>query len=62
MVSVNTGNTYYVDTFSGLASKITNLDLSSVVTTNNGAYGSVGAFPNSSYQNSNYFRDVIFVP
>jgi len=62
MVSVNTGNSYYVDTFSGLASKVTNLDLSSVVTTNNGAYGSVGTFPTSSYENSNYFRDVVFVP
>jgi LmbE family N-acetylglucosaminyl deacetylase len=62
MVSVNTGNTYYVDTYAGLGSQITNLDLSSVVTTNNGAYGSVATFPTSSYDNSNYFRDVIFVP
>jgi hypothetical protein len=62
VVSVNTGNTYYVDTYSGLASKITNLDLSSVATTNNGVYGTSGTFPTSSYSNSNYFRDVVFVP
>jgi hypothetical protein len=62
VVSVNTGNTYYVDTYSGLASKVTNLDLSSVVTTNNGVYGTSGTFPTSSYSNSNYFRDVVFVP
>jgi LmbE family N-acetylglucosaminyl deacetylase len=62
VVSVNTGNTYYVDTYSGLLSSITNLDLSSVVTTNNGVYGTIGTFPTSSYSNSNYFRDVVFVP
>jgi hypothetical protein len=27
----------------------------------NGTYGSSGAFPNNSYQNSNYFRDIVFV-
>ena len=61
VVSVNTGSTYYVSSTSGLASKITNQDLSSVVGAN-GVYGSTGTFPTSSYQNSNYFRDVVFVP
>ena len=61
VVSVNTGNTYYVDTTSGLASQITNQDLSSVVGSN-GVYGSPNTFPTGSYQNTNYFRDVVFVP
>ena len=61
VVSVNTGNTYYVSSAGGLASKITNLDLSSVVGSD-GVYGTPGAFPNNSYQNSNYFRDVTFLP
>ena len=61
VVSVNTGNTYYVGTDKGLASKITNQDLSSVVGSN-GVYGTAGAFPTGSYQTTNYFRDVVFVP
>ena len=61
VVSVNTGNSYYVSTASGLASKITNMDLSSVVGAN-GVYGTPGAFPAVSYKNTNYFRDVVFVP
>jgi LmbE family N-acetylglucosaminyl deacetylase len=61
VVSVNTGDTYYVDTIGGLASNITNADLSSVVTTNNGVYGNVATFPANSYSNSNYFRDVVFL-
>jgi hypothetical protein len=59
VVSVNTGNTYYVTTVSGLASQVVNGNLKSVVGSN-GVYGSVGAMPTSSYQNSNYFRDVVF--
>jgi hypothetical protein len=61
VVSVNTGNTYYVGTDKGLASKITNQDLSNVVGSN-GVYASPGVFPTGSYQNTNYFRDVVFVP
>jgi hypothetical protein len=61
VVSVNTGKTYYVDTVSGLATQVTNGHLKSVVGSN-GVYGAVGAMPTSSYQNSNYFRDVIFAP
>jgi Domain of unknown function (DUF4082) len=60
VVSVNTGNTYYVDTVGGLASQITNGNLSSVVGSN-GLFGPPGQFPTSTYQNSNYFRDVVFV-
>jgi hypothetical protein len=60
-VSVNTGNKYYVDTVSGMASQITNGVLSSIVG-NNGVYGPVGSRPTSSWSNSNYFRDIVFVP
>ena len=62
VVSVNTGNTYYVATDSGLSTKVTNGDLSSVVG-NNGLYSTTtGTFPTSSYLSSNYFRDIVFVP
>jgi hypothetical protein len=61
VVSVNTGNTKYVATTSGLASQVTNGNLSSVVG-NNGLYGNPGMFPTNSWQNSNYFRDIVFVP
>ena len=61
VVSVNTGNTFYVATNSGLASVITNLDLSTVVG-NNGLFGSPGVFPTGTFQNTNYFRDVVFTP
>jgi LmbE family N-acetylglucosaminyl deacetylase len=61
VVSVNTGDTYYVDSNGGLASSITNMDLSNVVTANNGVYGPQATFPTSSWANSNYFRDVVFV-
>ena len=61
VVSVNTGNTYYVASTSGLASKVTNFDLSTVVGSN-GVFATAGSFPNGSWQNSNYFRDVAFVP
>jgi hypothetical protein len=60
-VSVNTGNTYYVTTDSGLASQVSNGYLKSVVGAN-GVYGPVGSKPTQSWQNSNYFRDVVFVP
>jgi hypothetical protein len=60
VVSVNTGNGYYVATNYGMASRIANGNLQSVVG-NNGVYGAVGSMPANSYQNSNYFRDVVFV-
>ena len=61
VVSVNTGNNYYVATGGGLASSVVNGDLSTVVGSN-GVFGSPGQFPNSSYNHGNYFRDVVFVP
>jgi hypothetical protein len=61
VVTVNTGNSYYVDTSGGLATSVVNGDLNTPVG-NNGVYGTPGQFPTSSYQNSNYFRDVLFIP
>ena len=61
VVSVNTGNSYFVATTSGLASQVSNGNLSSVVG-NNGVYGTAGMFPTNVWQASNYFRDVLFVP
>jgi hypothetical protein len=61
VVSVNTGKTYYVATVSGLASQVTQGSLMSVVG-NNGVFGPVGSMPTQSWNQSNYFRDVIFAP
>lgn len=61
IVSVNTGNTYYVATTQGFASQVVNQDMRSAVG-NNGVFGSEGQFPSSSYQATNYFRDVVFTP
>jgi hypothetical protein len=59
LVTVNTGNRYYATTDGGLGSQITSGDLKTVVGSN-GRYGPVGSYPTSSWQNSNYFRDVVF--
>ena len=59
MVTVNTGNRSYATTDGGLGSQIVSGDLRTVVGSN-GRYGSVGSYPTSSWQNSNYFRDVVF--
>lgn len=61
VVSVNTGETYYVATSQGLANQITNEDLSTV-TGNNGLFGPPGQFPTQTYNHNNYFRDVVFAP
>jgi hypothetical protein len=61
VVSVNTGNSFYVFTEGGLASQVINGNLRSVAGSN-GRYGSTGQFPTTnSYYSSNYFRDVVFV-
>lgn len=60
VVSVNTGNQYYVATNGGLSSVIINGSLASMSGLN-GVYGAVGRMPNQSFQGSNYFRDVVFV-
>ncbi|MEZ0392011.1 MAG: DUF4082 domain-containing protein [Pseudobdellovibrionaceae bacterium] len=59
-VAVNTGGNFYVATTNGMASQIANGNLRSVVGSN-GVYGPVGSRPTNSYQNSNYFRDIVFV-
>ena len=61
VVSVNTGNTYYVTSDAGLAAQVVNGNLSSVVGSD-GVYGTSGAYPTSSWDSSNYFRDIVFVP
>jgi hypothetical protein len=60
VVSVNIANTYS-DTLGALATVISNGDISSVADGNNGVFGPAFAFPSNSFQNSNYFRDVVFV-
>jgi Domain of unknown function (DUF4347)/Domain of unknown function (DUF4082) len=60
VVSVNV-NSHYVATNNGLATSITNGDLSSVADGSNGVYNfTPSAFPTQSFQNTNYFRDIVF--
>lgn len=54
-------NNYFGVTQSVLATSIVNGDLRSVADNNNSVYGTLNSFPTNSYQNSNYFRDVVFV-
>jgi hypothetical protein len=58
IVSVNS-NTMYGATNQGLATSVVNPPLSSVADGDNGVYAVPGAFPTLTYQNSNYFRDVV---
>jgi hypothetical protein len=61
IVSVN-ANTHYVTTNNGLASTVTNGDLSAVADGSNGVYNPTpDLFPTESWNNSNYFRDIVFV-
>jgi Domain of unknown function (DUF4082) len=60
IVSVN-ANSYYAFTGNGIATTITNGDLSAVADGSNGVFNTTpSAFPTQSYQNSNYFRDIVF--
>ena len=59
VITVNTGNSYYVDTVNGLANSVSNGPLKTIVG-NNGVFGSVGKFPTRSWNASSYFRDVMF--
>jgi hypothetical protein len=61
VVSVNTGNSFYVASPQGLANQVVNQDLSSVVG-NNGVFASPGQFPNLTFNGNNYFRDIEFIP
>ncbi|MBR8841028.1 MAG: DUF4082 domain-containing protein, partial [Stigonema ocellatum SAG 48.90 = DSM 106950] len=60
VVSVNT-NSYFAQDSNVLATSVVNGDLSTVADGKNGVYGNASTFPTSSYQNSNYFRDIVFV-
>jgi Domain of unknown function (DUF4082)/Bacterial Ig-like domain (group 1) len=60
VVSVNS-NSYFPITYTELANSIVNGDLSSVADGNNGVFGSPNSLPTNSYQNSNYYRDIVFV-
>ena len=61
VVSVNVA-THYVATVGGLTSAVVNGNLSSVAGTvsPNGVFGNPGIFPTGSFNNTNYFRDVVF--
>jgi hypothetical protein len=61
LASVNTGGGFYVATDVGLSSQVVSGNLRSVVG-GNGRYGPVGIYPLNSYLDSNYFRDIVFVP
>jgi len=61
VVSVN-ANVFYAATSNGLANVITNGAVSSVADGANGVYIAPKAtFPTQTFQNSNYFRDVVFI-
>ncbi|MGY3469099.1 hypothetical protein ACVW0I_005970 [Bradyrhizobium sp. LM6.11] len=60
VVSVNI-NSYYVSTTQGFASGISNGGLNAPVGAGVFDY-TEGAFPTATYQNANYFRDVVFAP
>ena len=60
IVSVN-ANTHYVATSNGLASTLTNGDISAVADGSNGVFNETpSAFPTQSWNNTNYFRDIVF--
>lgn len=61
VVTVNTGNTFYAVTDTGFSNQIVHLDLKSIVG-GNGVYGSPGRFPTTTWESSNYFRDIVFTP
>jgi Domain of unknown function (DUF4082)/Chitobiase/beta-hexosaminidase C-terminal domain len=59
LVSV-ASNTAYGATHTELASAITNGPISSVADGANGVYGPVGSLPTKSYENTDYYCDVVF--
>jgi predicted nucleic acid-binding Zn finger protein len=62
VVSVN-ANSYFAITPNGLGTTVTNGDLSTVADGANGVFNPTPTlFPNQSFQNTNYFRDVVFTP
>jgi uncharacterized protein YaiE (UPF0345 family) len=62
VVSVN-ANTHYVATTGGLATTITNGEISTVADSSNGVLNvNPSAFPTQSFNNANYFRDIVYAP
>lgn len=59
VISVNTGNAFYSQTNGGLAGGVVNGHLQSIIG-NNGVYGTPAQFPTSAFQDTNYFRDLVF--
>jgi hypothetical protein len=59
VVTVNTGANYYVATVSGLATQKSSANLRTIVG-QNGVFGPVGSLPTQSWNDSNYFRDIVF--
>jgi hypothetical protein len=60
VVSVNI-NGFFPISYDVFDTPVVNGDLTGVANGNNGVFGTPGSFPTSSYRNSNYFRDVVFV-
>jgi hypothetical protein len=60
-VSVNIA-THFPATWDVLATAIVNGDISSIPDGRNGVFGPPFSFPTKSYRNSNYFRDLVFIP
>ncbi|MBD2772975.1 N,N-dimethylformamidase beta subunit family domain-containing protein [Iningainema tapete] len=60
VVSVNV-NSHFPISYNALSSSVVNGDLSTIADGNNAVFGSPGTLPTNSYQNSNYFRDIVFV-
>jgi uncharacterized protein YaiE (UPF0345 family) len=62
VVSVN-ANTHYAATPGGLATTITNGEISTVADGSNGVLNvNPSAFPTQSFNNANYFRDIVYAP
>jgi hypothetical protein len=64
VVSVNANSHFPItyDQFSATPVASGYLQASSTATAPNGLFGAIGTFPTNSFRNSNYFRDVVFVP
>jgi hypothetical protein len=58
LVSVNSGNGYYVITTDVFDTEIVNGNLHAIAG-GNGRYGPAGTYPTRTYSNSNYFRDIV---
>jgi hypothetical protein len=59
VVSVSTTSRFAM-TSGGLSAAVVSGDLSSVADGANGVFGSAGAFPTGSWNNGNYFRDIVY--